>query len=369
MSQAAVNRTAMYTVSHDVLRLLADQRPSVQYFGRVSGAPPPARALRGLRDEGFARLFSGRFGPPAPAVGPRSRTLYLDPLYCLLGDLAAEDVVMVLDLTTVTRPDWHAPHVARAYDAAFDRLSARRPRVIAISRNTADTLYANYGYPPELVSVVPLYVPGHFGDPDAVAPLSSPAPYCLFVGSLEHRKNLVGAIRSFELSGLPEAGYRLLIVGGDGHGAGEIARAAERVPAVRFCGYASNADLRSIYAGASAFVYPSYLEGFGVPLLEALHHGIPSVASSTGACPEVGGDLVRYFDPDDHAAFAHELLRLVALSPEERAAFRVAARRRVADAFSIGRFERALRHALGLAPPTGGDGAAAAGDLPVEVAS
>lgn len=347
MSQAAVNRTAMYTVSHDVLRLLADQAPRVQYFGRVYTTPPPGRSLHGLQNEGFARIFSGQFGSNGGGAR-RSPTFYLDPLYALLGDLSSDDVVMVLDLTTVTRPDWHAPHVSRAYDAAFDLISARRPRIVAISRNTADTLYANYGYPPELVSVVPLYVPGHFADPDTVTPLYSPAPYILFVGSLEHRKNLIGAIRSFELSGLPDAGYRLLIVGGDGHGAGEIAQAARRVPSVRFCGYASNSDLRSIYAGARAFIYPSYLEGFGVPLLEALHYGLPSVASVTGACPEVGGDLVRYFDPDDHAAFARELLRLVALSDEERTAFRHAARQRVADLFSIEAFERNLRGALGL---------------------
>ncbi|GJE58410.1 glycosyltransferase family 4 protein [Methylobacterium trifolii] len=281
---------------------------------------------------------------------PRRRggqpVLYLDPLYLLYGGLQSEDHVMILDLSTVTHPHWHNPNVARAYRAAFDLIARRRPNILAISENTADTLYANYGIPRERIAVVPLYVPDHFTAHAAVTPIHTPFPYVLFVGSVEARKNLIGAIEIFALSELARKGYRLLVVGGAGHGNAEIQAAAARARSVIFCGYLSNEELHGLYAEATAFLYPSYLEGFGVPLLEALHFGVPAVASTTGACPEVGGGLMRHFDPDDHAGFANELRRLVALSPEERAGYREKATSWIAGRYALPHYERALKASL-----------------------
>jgi glycosyltransferase involved in cell wall biosynthesis len=220
---------------------------------------------------------------------------------------------------------------------------------VAISQNTADTLYANYGFPKERTHVIPLYVPPHFFDEAESRMFFSPEPYVLFVGSLESRKNLAGAVESFRLSGLGERGYRFVIAGGTGHGSEEISRAVRATRNVFVTGYVENAELHALYRGASAFVYPSYLEGFGIPLLEALHFGVPAVASTTGACPEVGGNLIRYFDPDDHLSFAREMVRLIDLSLEERQAYATAAQQWVRDRFSMARFDAGLlttlRHA------------------------
>jgi glycosyltransferase involved in cell wall biosynthesis len=113
-------------------------------------------------------------------------------------------------------------------------------------------------------------------------------PYFLFVGSLEARKNIVGTIEAFRLSGLVAKGYQLLIVGGRAHGAEEIEQKAAMTDGVVLCGFLSDAEKIAAYAGATGFVYPSYLEGFGIPLLEAMAFGIPSVTTVTGASPEIG---------------------------------------------------------------------------------
>ncbi len=274
--------------------------------------------------------------------------IYLDPLYILYSELKSEDTVFVLDLSPTTNPDWHGSNIGRAYSIAYDLICARQPKVVAISQNTADSLYANYGFPEERTHVVPLYVPPHLlGDVDCEA-FPSPEPYVLFVGSLEVRKNLLGAIASFGLSGLGERGYRCLIAGGSGHGSEEIKRMVRTTKNVFVTGYVSNEELRALYRGASAFIYPSYLEGFGIPLLEAMHFGVPAVASTTGACPEVGGDLVRYFDPDDHVGFARELVRLVEQSKGERDAYASAARLWATEHFSVARFNARLFSALGI---------------------
>ena len=115
---------------------------------------------------------------------------------------------------------------------------------------------------------------------------------------------------------------------------------------VVFQGFVDDAEIAGVYEGATGFVYPSYLEGFGVPLLEALLHGVPAVASITGACPEVGGDLVAYHDPDDYIAIAQELRRIAAMTAGERARFADRARRRVAEHFSLERFHAKWRDAV-----------------------
>ncbi len=347
----------MYTISMDTYGLLKPICESVQYFGAEFEQPPSSGALRQLRDEKFGALFRDLSRYPKAGSGlmkrarKKRRIIYLDPLYVLFADLSEDDVVLLLDLSTVTNPTWHQPHVSRAYEIAFDVICARQPKVLAISANTADTFDANYGFPGDRMSVVPLYVPGHLTKTAAtVEPLHAIKPYILFVGSLEARKNLVGAIKIFAMSKLWRHGYQMMIVGGAGHGADQIAAIARTVPNIVLMGFLSNEELSAVYKGASAFLYPSYLEGFGVPLLEAISYGIPSVASCTGACPEVGGDLVSYFDPDDHAAFAAELIRLVGLSADERAALARKGTAWIEAKFSFARYAEAFTDALDLKP-------------------
>lgn len=354
MSQAAINRTAMYTISLDTLNGIKRRLAGVQYFGK---------AMRGLLGPDDVTGIDGSLlgpllgNPDGFAAEPRRRTgpladyprLFLDPLYVLFDDLREDDHVMVLDLSTVTSPSWHSPPVARAYEHAFDKISAVRPMVSAISQNSADTLMINYAYPADRIAVVPLYVPAVRDRADVAEPAGGKhggKPFVLFVGSLEVRKNLIGAIKAFAASGLGEAGYELLIVGGQGHRGEQIRAFAETVPGVRFAGFLSDAELREAYAHASAFLYPSYLEGFGVPLLEAMAHGIPCVASNTGACPEVGGALVRYFDPDDHQAIGAELRELVDRSPDQRQQFATAARDWIDRKFRLEHYLGALDQQL-----------------------
>ena len=353
MSQAAVNRTAMYHISHHVYRMLDPAVTHCQFFGRIFEEIPPPSQMQRMQREAFDALL------PDPETYVRARaherqeardtpTVYLDPLYILFADLKSSDTVFVLDLSPVTTPAWHAPNIGRAYSLAYDLICSRKPTIVAISQNTADALYANYGYPQERIHVVPLYIPHHLVDDSDGEAFPSPEPYVLFVGSLELRKNVAGAVASFGLSGLGERGYRCLIAGGSGHGSEEIQRAIRTTRNVFVMGYIDNDELRALYRGATAFIYPSYLEGFGIPLLEAMQFGVPAVASTTGACPEVGGDLVRYVDPDDHVGFARELVRLVDMGEAERRAYAAAAQLWVANQFSVAYFERGLRNALGL---------------------
>ena len=350
LSPMLVNRTAAFHICRAVAEALADLRPALQYMGEAFSTPPPGGEVERLSSRLDALVAGGSKAEGVAAATGSSgrrragRRVFLDPLYVLFSELSEADLVLVHDLSPVTTPVWHRPEVSRLYEQAFARIAKAGPQLVSVSDNSAQTYHANYGYPRRSIRIIPLFVPDHVHP--GSGPLLTPRPYFLFVGSLEARKNVCGAIEAFRLSGLASEGYDLLIVGGHGHLAELALKAGRATPGVIFHGYVDDAEIAGVYEGAAGFVYPSYLEGFGVPLLEALMHGVPAVASITGACPEVGGDLVAYCDPDDHVALAGELLRIAAMAPAERKAFGGRAKRRVAEHFSLERFKANWRDAV-----------------------
>lgn len=159
------------------------------------------------------------------------------------------------------------------------------------------------------------------GDPSQGRMLASAARYVLALGTVEPRKNLPALVRAFDAIVGAERDLRLVVAGPDGWGveAYEEAVAASRhADRVRRLGYVTNAERAALLAGATMLAYPSRYEGFGFPPLEAMQAGVPVVASSAGALPEVLGDAALLPDPDDVDALAEALTHLLH-RPEERA--------------------------------------------------
>lgn len=314
----AINRTAMYFIVRDTVRhLILSGRPvRLQALGK-----PVDLAEFIANDFSLDASFESRVGA---ALGEALRNpdafkdqdstvrhdtpcinLVFDPLYLLFMGGATRTIAYVLDLTPITRPQWHNPSVSRLYATAFERLYDPSIDILSISESTARDLWANYGIPRSRARVVPLY--DRFDQPVEAKP-RKPLKQFLFVGSLETRKNIVGLIEGFALSGLAKDGYSLHIVGGDGHGADAIKTAASRVAGTVLCGRLPDDKLRDEYEHCCALAYPSLWEGFGLPALEALARGIPLLLSDTGALPEVGGQFARYVDPCNPRSIASGLV-------------------------------------------------------------
>lgn len=138
--------------------------------------------------------------------------------------------------------------------------------------------------------------------------------YILSVGTTEPRKNilrLVSAFRSLEQRGLK---HKLVIVGERGWFSDPLYEfvARERLnDRVIFTGYVEDKDLPALYAGATLFAYPSLYEGFGLPLIEAMACGTPTITSNCSSLPEVAGDAASLVDPEDEAQIAEALQRLL----------------------------------------------------------
>ncbi len=125
-----------------------------------------------------------------------------------------------------------------------------------------------------------------------------PEKYILFFGTVEPRKNIGGLLNAFiGSSKLALAGYNLVIAGAPGWENPTILRALKKTPLVTHLGYVAEGDKSALYAGAKAFIFPSFYEGFGFPILEAMAVGVPVVTSHRSSLPEVAGLAASYVDP------------------------------------------------------------------------
>lgn len=125
--------------------------------------------------------------------------------------------------------------------------------------------------------------------------------YLLFVGTLQPRKNVLTLIEAYKLLLDQHQELRLVIVGKKGWLYESIIARAQELnisDMVIFTGYIPENDLQTLYRNALCYINPSFYEGFGIPILEAMSHGCPVIASQTASLPEVGGDACLYIDPD-----------------------------------------------------------------------
>lgn len=128
-----------------------------------------------------------------------------------------------------------------------------------------------------------------------------PKKFIFSVGSIEPRKNLVGLLKAYNsLDSKIKDEYKLVLAGFKGWENSEIMELINKdKDNIHYLGFISDVELSYVYNLASCFVFPSFYEGFGLPVLEAMACGTPVVCSDTSSLPEVGGDAVIYCDAYD----------------------------------------------------------------------
>jgi alpha-1,3-rhamnosyl/mannosyltransferase len=140
-------------------------------------------------------------------------------------------------------------------------------------------------------------------------------PYLLAVGTLQPRKNLEAALAAFERLHAGGLEHRLVVAGARGWRDEELVarlRASPAAARIDLAGRVDDAALVALYRGAACLLFPSRAEGFGFPPLEAMACGTPVVAAAAGSLPEVVGDAAPLVPPEDHAALADAVARVLA---------------------------------------------------------
>jgi glycosyltransferase involved in cell wall biosynthesis len=242
-------------------------------------------------------------------------------------------VVTVYDLDFLDHPGRTRAEIRRDYPALAAGHAQRADLVVVISEHTARDVRTRLGVAPERIVLCRPGAPAASSDDpphDGTGPI-------LFVGTIEPRKNLPTLFAAYEqlLSRSPGA-PPLILAGGAVEHSEEIltglrARAG-LAGKVEYRGYVSDAERQALYASASMLVLPSFHEGFGLTAVEAMQAGVPVIASTAGALPEVVGSAGITVDPADAAGFSAAMERLLA-DPSERRR-RAAAGRQQARLFS-----------------------------------
>jgi glycosyltransferase involved in cell wall biosynthesis len=203
---------------------------------------------------------------------------------------------MVHDLVPVHYPEWVHERTRRMHGAKYVHAAQTCDVVIVNSRYTGDDVVASLGVRPDRVHVAYPGVEAVFSPEGPRRDLGS--PYILTVATLEPRKNLASLLVAYELLG--DTDLLLAIAGAAGWGEQPP---LERPGIVRL-GFTPHERLPELYRGAAVVVYPSFFEGFGMPVVEAMACGVPVVASSHPSLDEAAGDAAVRAEPNDPAAIA-----------------------------------------------------------------
>jgi glycosyltransferase involved in cell wall biosynthesis len=223
---------------------------------------------------------------------------------------------VVHDMAIVRMPE-HFTARKRLLMGSILRQSVAASSVIGtVSEASAHDIQSLLGIPRERIAIWPgaAHPSCRPASAEAVARVRAqyglPRPYVLTVGTLEPRKDLVTILRAFDRLGPEAADHDLVVVGGRGWKDRNLVRALEARTAgrrVHWLGYVSEPSLVELYTGADLFVFAARLEGFGLPVLEAMACGTPVIASDIAALREVGGDVARFVPPGDDAAFTQAI--------------------------------------------------------------
>ena len=212
-------------------------------------------------------------------------------------------VITVHDVAFAVVPEMVAPETLEHLRSRFPRTLDRAERVIAVSEATARDLTDHFDISPGRIHTSREGLDPHFGagDSEVERDPTLPDDYLLFVSTIEPRKNVLGVLRAFAL--VAEWGYggKLVIAGRWGWLVDEIEAEIEASPVrdrIVHLDYVARDRMAAVYGQARALLFPSWLEGFGLPILESMACGTPVVTSGRSAMPEVAGPAGVYVDPE-----------------------------------------------------------------------
>ncbi|MCU1384623.1 MAG: mshA 4 [Acidobacteria bacterium] len=334
------------------MRVLIDYRPALrersgigeythQLAAALLAAYPPNGTPRALELTLFSSSWKDRLAEPPDLAGaacvdcrvpvrvlnfawhrlawPAAETLAggaydvvhsLHPL--LMPARAAAQVITIHDVNFLTHPERTRAEIRRDYPALAREHAHRADAVLVPSAYTASEVERTLGLPRDRMAVCPPGAPDW--TPRGAAPTNG---YVLFFGTLEPRKNVGGLLDAYEQLAASAARRPVPELVLAGRATAEARSWLDRIGRpplsgkVRHLGYIDANARRALYAGARVLVQPSFDEGFGLPVLEAMTLGVPVVAANRGSLPEVLGGAGLLVDPDRPGDIADAIARMV----------------------------------------------------------
>lgn len=240
--------------------------------------------------------------------------LFHSPNY-FLPEFVSSGIVTVHDLSVFKYPETHPAARIKHFERGFASTLARATHLITDSEATREEVVNYFGWSPERITAIALGARPEFCPRDASAVAAALGVhglvyggYSLCVSTLEPRKRIERLLAAYlDLPYSERLRFPLVLAGSPGwlnDGLREQIEQGEQKGWLRYLGFVEEAFLPLLYSGARAFFYPSVYEGFGLPVLEAMASGVPTLTSNSSSLPEVAGGAAWLVEPDNH-----ELLR------------------------------------------------------------
>jgi glycosyltransferase involved in cell wall biosynthesis len=270
-----------------------------------------------------------RLGYDLPRLIAKDRPDLLHVQYTAPITCSAPIVVTVHDVSFLEHPEYFTWFRAQQLRLTVRRTVKAASCVLTVSEFSKKRIVDAYRLPDEKVAVLPDGVSSVFhpvarevAQRSLRAASNLPLPFVLTVGDLQPRKNHLGLIRAFEdlIRAHPQLPHHLLIVGKETWYAPTVRAAAKKsqvADRIHFTGFVDDEELRRLYGACDLFIYPSFYEGFGLPILEAMACGRAVACSNTSAMPEVADSAALLFDPCSQRELVFAMRDLL-LNPELR---------------------------------------------------
>ncbi len=244
-----------------------------------------------------------------------AKCLHIHVLHCLSFTApiikTCKYVVTIHDLAYRIFPDTVSKIERLYYDFFFPICARKADAVIAVSENTKKDIIRFFKVKEKKIQVIFL---GHnFSFPKEVQKTGMPQEYILFLGAMEPRKNLLRLIRAYALL-KDRIREKLVLIGPRGSAYQDILYEIQRLHLqqdIVMTGYIEESLLSSILQKAKIFIFPSLYEGFGLPLLEAMAHGVPVITASNSCLPEVCKDCAIYINEKDEKNISEAIFFLL----------------------------------------------------------
>jgi glycosyltransferase involved in cell wall biosynthesis len=327
-------QTGHFSLLTELIRTLARQQTCAIH---VVTSARGRRALVDRLQSDAARL---RFHTRTERRSPRGRPPHSDTIEIVLWRgrfrwAASRRIAIVQDLTTKIHPELHTAQNVAEFDEFLAYVQRHADTVATLSENSRRDIIDRLAIFPDSVSVIPMPLNPCYSNPrfnPALLGLHGIAgPYVLCVGVIEPRKNLRRLVRAFEMLKDEDAArdHVLVLAGPQGwdEGFGRFLVESDIHAKIRTVGFVPLEHLPSLYHFASAVVYPSVYEGFGLPVFEAMSASGVVLASATSSLPEVLGDGLT-FDPYRTESIAAALLHALSMTAAQSAAYRARCRAR-----------------------------------------